>query len=118
MLSPCACFSPTGHRIPATKFQLPNLHSPSVTSVTSVRCSPPCAGFSPTGHRVPATKFSAPQPPFPLRDLRDLRAMLSPSPVSRPPATASPRPSFSLNLHSLSKPETVNRRLRINLTGP
>jgi hypothetical protein len=59
-----------------------------VTSVTSVRCSPRCAYFSPNRHdvtdRISPTNLNL----IPLRDLRDLRAMLSPLRLlSRPTAT-------------------------------
>jgi hypothetical protein len=62
--------------------------SPSVTSVTSVRCLHPNCMFPDRKATLSTQSLSRPQHPFPLCDLRDLCAMLSPNrafPAQKPP---------------------------------
>ena len=72
----CASFSHQVPRCSPIEFWPPT-QSPSVTSVPSVRCFPRCASFSHQVPRCPPIEFWPPTP-IPLRDLRALRAMLSP----------------------------------------
>ena len=80
MLSPKRVF-PRPEAMLSTKSIAPShLRSPSVTSVTSVRCFPRVRSFPPRSHAVHQKRCTV-APQIPLCDLRDLCAMLSPKRV-------------------------------------
>jgi hypothetical protein len=81
--SRCVSFPPRNH---AFHHPPSNPQSPSVTSVTSVRCPPRWVTFPPRNHAFHQKPFCHPIL-NPLGDLRDLCAMLSPRCVSFPPRT-------------------------------
>jgi hypothetical protein len=77
MRSPLRVFLAQKPNCPPKSLPRSSLNPPSVTSVTSVRCSPRCASFSPRNQTAHQRAFRRPAP-IPLCDLRDLCAMLSP----------------------------------------